>query len=218
MLRISEVEIRGAPGRLHIRRSRAGRRPMWSNSTSLWQTRRLSAWFGNPADLRRSCLAIPVCCSRRWGIWLTTPSSSRLRGGSVTVRTFAASRRIGVEVSDTGPGIPRDEREAVLRRFYRVEQSRNAPGSGPWPGAGCRRRTPARHGSRHRRCEPRLPHHARASLLPTSRRKSFGALVDNRVGPPAMLAPGTGREVVASARDLPPAGYTPGRWTGAATI
>jgi signal transduction histidine kinase len=51
-------------------------------------------------------------------------------GGSVTVRTFAASRRIGVEVSDTGPGIPCDEREAVLRRFYRVEQSRSAPGTG----------------------------------------------------------------------------------------
>ena len=35
-----------------------------------------------------------------------------------------------MEVSDTGPGIPCDEREAVLRRFYRVEQSRSAPGTG----------------------------------------------------------------------------------------
>jgi signal transduction histidine kinase len=51
-------------------------------------------------------------------------------GGSVTIRTFAASRGIGVEVSDTGPGIPRDERETVLQRFYRVEQSRSAPGVG----------------------------------------------------------------------------------------
>jgi signal transduction histidine kinase len=51
-------------------------------------------------------------------------------GGRVEVRTLAENGRIGVEVSDTGPGIPPHEREAVLRRFYRVEQSRNAPGTG----------------------------------------------------------------------------------------
>ena len=51
-------------------------------------------------------------------------------GGSVEVRTLAENGRIGVEVSDTGPGIPPHEREAVLRRFYRVEQSRNTPGMG----------------------------------------------------------------------------------------
>jgi signal transduction histidine kinase len=38
--------------------------------------------------------------------------------------------RVGVEVSDTGPGIPSEERDAVSRRFYRLEQSRNAPGTG----------------------------------------------------------------------------------------
>jgi signal transduction histidine kinase len=51
-------------------------------------------------------------------------------GGRVEVRTLAENSRIGVEVSDTGPGIPFCEREAVLRRFYRVEQSRNTPGTG----------------------------------------------------------------------------------------
>jgi signal transduction histidine kinase len=51
-------------------------------------------------------------------------------GGRVEVRTLAENGRIGVEVSDTGPGIPFCEREAVLRRFYRVEQSRNTPGTG----------------------------------------------------------------------------------------
>ena len=35
-----------------------------------------------------------------------------------------------MEVSDTGPGIPSEERDAVSRRFYRLEQSRSAPGSG----------------------------------------------------------------------------------------
>jgi len=33
-------------------------------------------------------------------------------------------------VSDSGPGIPMSEREAVLRRFHRTEKSRHERGSG----------------------------------------------------------------------------------------
>ena len=51
-------------------------------------------------------------------------------GGQVGVRVFAGADGQGIEVSDTGPGIPPDQREAVLRRFYRAEQSRHTPGSG----------------------------------------------------------------------------------------
>jgi signal transduction histidine kinase len=51
-------------------------------------------------------------------------------GGAVNVRVFASGDIQGVEVSDTGPGIPSNQREAVLRRFYRAEQSRHTPGSG----------------------------------------------------------------------------------------
>jgi len=51
-------------------------------------------------------------------------------GGCVTVRTFAAINTLGIEVTDTGPGIPRNERDAVLRRFYRAEESRHTAGSG----------------------------------------------------------------------------------------
>jgi signal transduction histidine kinase len=51
-------------------------------------------------------------------------------GGHITLRTLSDLGRIGVEVSDSGPGIPSEEREAVSRRFYRLEQSRSAPGSG----------------------------------------------------------------------------------------
>ncbi len=50
-------------------------------------------------------------------------------GGRVNVRSFAAGK-VGVEVTDSGPGIPAEQREAVLRRFYRAEQSRHTPGSG----------------------------------------------------------------------------------------
>jgi signal transduction histidine kinase len=51
-------------------------------------------------------------------------------GGCVGVRTFYHQGRIGVAVSDNGPGIPDHEREAVLRRFHRLEKSRHTPGSG----------------------------------------------------------------------------------------
>jgi len=33
-------------------------------------------------------------------------------------------------VTDNGPGIPATEQEAVFRRFYRLERSRNSEGSG----------------------------------------------------------------------------------------
>jgi signal transduction histidine kinase len=52
------------------------------------------------------------------------------QGGCVAVRTFFYKGRIGVAVSDNGPGIPDQEREAVLRRFHRLEKSRHTPGSG----------------------------------------------------------------------------------------
>ena len=51
-------------------------------------------------------------------------------GGRVELRTFANDGGRGIEVADCGPGIPADQREAVLRRFYRTEQSRHTPGSG----------------------------------------------------------------------------------------
>lgn len=51
-------------------------------------------------------------------------------GGRVSLRTVRGEDRLGIEVSDTGPGIPEEEREAVLRRFHRVDKCRNAPGSG----------------------------------------------------------------------------------------
>jgi signal transduction histidine kinase len=51
-------------------------------------------------------------------------------GSRVCLRVLTTESHIGVEVSDTGPGIPEAEREAVLRRFHRVDKSRTAPGSG----------------------------------------------------------------------------------------
>lgn len=44
--------------------------------------------------------------------------------------TLLRDGRPAVTVTDTGPGIPADKRAAVLGRFVRLEESRNAPGSG----------------------------------------------------------------------------------------
>jgi signal transduction histidine kinase len=49
-----------------------------------------------------------------------------------TVRLQVASRGEGpvVRVADTGPGIPAEERAAVMKRFYRIDKSRHVKGSG----------------------------------------------------------------------------------------
>jgi len=50
-------------------------------------------------------------------------------GTTVTV-SLSAGAAPTLTVADTGPGIPVEAREAVLRRFYRLEKSRTTPGSG----------------------------------------------------------------------------------------
>ncbi len=42
-------------------------------------------------------------------------------GGRVDVRLSGTKRRVGIEVRDTGPGIPPDKLENIFREFYQVE-------------------------------------------------------------------------------------------------
>jgi signal transduction histidine kinase len=51
-------------------------------------------------------------------------------GGLVVVRSFARNGVMGVTVTDSGGGIPANEREAVLQPFYRTERGQRVPGSG----------------------------------------------------------------------------------------
>lgn len=52
-------------------------------------------------------------------------------GTAITLNLETATTgRPSISVADTGPGIPVDERENVLRRLYRLEKSRTTPGSG----------------------------------------------------------------------------------------
>jgi signal transduction histidine kinase len=51
-------------------------------------------------------------------------------GGTVHLRVADLGEGPVVRVSDTGPGIPPEERAAVMKRFYRVDKSRHVKGSG----------------------------------------------------------------------------------------
>jgi signal transduction histidine kinase len=52
------------------------------------------------------------------------------QGGHVSVELWACRSGPQLVISDNGPGIPVGERNAVLNRFYRVEQTRHVPGTG----------------------------------------------------------------------------------------
>ncbi|MNM66122.1 Sensor protein QseC [compost metagenome] len=50
--------------------------------------------------------------------------------GQVLLRARSDATGLRIEVHDSGPGIPEDERGAVLKRFYRSEQGHRHPGFG----------------------------------------------------------------------------------------
>jgi signal transduction histidine kinase len=52
------------------------------------------------------------------------------QGGVVLIEVKREKKVVELTVADSGPGIPFEARDTVLQRFYRLEQSRSAPGSG----------------------------------------------------------------------------------------
>jgi signal transduction histidine kinase len=52
------------------------------------------------------------------------------RGATITIGATASDGRVVATFSDDGPGIPTDQREKVLQRFYRMEKSRTTHSSG----------------------------------------------------------------------------------------
>ncbi|WP_407181269.1 sensor histidine kinase [Bradyrhizobium sp. STM 3562] len=52
------------------------------------------------------------------------------KGGKVDIGLLSLDDQTTVRVADTGPGISEEERDAVLRRFYRSDKIRNTPGVG----------------------------------------------------------------------------------------
>jgi len=51
-------------------------------------------------------------------------------GGQVALSLLHRKGESVIQISDTGPGIPESEREAVTKRFYRSDKSRNTEGLG----------------------------------------------------------------------------------------
>lgn len=51
-------------------------------------------------------------------------------GGKIEVTAFDTGDVVKITVADLGPGIPGKDRERVLNRFVRLEESRSRPGSG----------------------------------------------------------------------------------------
>ncbi|WP_407668539.1 sensor histidine kinase [Paraburkholderia dilworthii] len=51
-------------------------------------------------------------------------------GGTVMLKLTRTPRGPQIDITDSGPGIPVDERKAVLQRFYRSDRTRHLPGSG----------------------------------------------------------------------------------------
>jgi signal transduction histidine kinase len=51
-------------------------------------------------------------------------------GSEIRLSVTYTGGRAEISVADDGPGVPADQREAVLQRFHRLEASRTTPGSG----------------------------------------------------------------------------------------
>ena len=90
------------------------------------------------------------------GNWWTMRSSLLRRVVFSTARTFAEGGRTGVEVIDTGPGIPRGGARIGIQRFTAPKRAAIRP-ERTRPGTRCCRRTAARHGAGHHRRDARLP-------------------------------------------------------------
>lgn len=50
--------------------------------------------------------------------------------GLISISLSASNDWITVIIADNGPGIPESEKEGIFVRFYRLDESRNSPGSG----------------------------------------------------------------------------------------
>jgi signal transduction histidine kinase len=51
-------------------------------------------------------------------------------GGQLLLQAQCLEAEVVLSVSDTGPGIPHNLRDKVLQRFFRIDESRAAPGHG----------------------------------------------------------------------------------------
>ena len=66
-------------------------------------------------------------------------------GGSISVDAGVRGKNVWIEVSDTGIGIPRQDRERIFDRFYRVDKARSRESGGTGLGLSIAREIVLRH-------------------------------------------------------------------------
>ena len=66
-------------------------------------------------------------------------------GGTITVDAGISGKNVWIEVSDTGIGIPKKDRERIFDRFYRVDKARSRESGGTGLGLSIAREIVARH-------------------------------------------------------------------------
>jgi len=128
LLRISQIEMRDRTAGFH--------------KIDLSEIARQVVELFDPAT-KKNAIRLRLCAADRVGVVgdrdLLFDAISNLvdnaikHGGSKGGVTVAVSQSAGgplLSVVDGGRGIPVDERKHVLRRFYRLERSRNSPGNG----------------------------------------------------------------------------------------
>lgn len=59
-----------------------------------------------------------------------TPPAAGVEAARITISVSRSGNQVALSVADNGPGIPPGDRERVLQRFVRLEESRSLPGSG----------------------------------------------------------------------------------------
>ncbi|MDQ2095955.1 sensor histidine kinase [Rhodalgimonas zhirmunskyi] len=90
-----------------------------AQSLSLWADPTVTAISGDESMLRQALINL-VENALQYG-----PS-----GTEVTIGVSQRDRAITLSVCDNGPGIPADKRDAVLKRFVRLDQTRSTGGTG----------------------------------------------------------------------------------------
>lgn len=78
-----------------------------------------------PEEAAGDCLWDSARVSQVLGILLDNAMSYTPAGGTVRLSLREEERKFLISVSDSGPGIPDKQKDAVFRRFYRADSSRN---------------------------------------------------------------------------------------------
>jgi signal transduction histidine kinase len=119
-------------GALALRRERVDMRSLVNRAADLYRevaeqkNIRLAVELPGPAELE----ADPVRISQALSNLVDNALKYTPDGGRVTIGAEKEAGAVTVTVSDTGPGVPAGEREAIWRRLYRGDASRSQRGLG----------------------------------------------------------------------------------------